>query len=1070
MKTPRQKKREIKIRNSLLIILMFLAVCEAIAQTKMISGRVTEVVDRQPLPGVNVLIKGSTIGTVTDQDGKYAITLSESASALVFSFIGFQTLEVSIGVKEIIDVQLVADVTQLSEVVITGTGVATEKRKLAISVESVTAEKLPQAPTASIDQALVGKIPGAQISSVSGDPGAQVQILLRGINTIQRGTTPMILVDGVQMGPTALNTLDLASVESVEVVQGAAAATIYGAQGANGVIQIITKRGKPGKVSVDFSTSFAQNEFLNVGNLRKANLHAFKTDANNNVVTAADEIITLNPEDLTWSGSIVYDALNPNSNANKPYGANFKFYDHFNQFFTKANTTNNLLRLSGGKDKFDFSVSVSNNRQEATIKNGGAADRTNLTSNLGFEIAKGLTFRSITQMAYTENTVNHYIFGVFNSRPFVNFDEKDADGDYGANYGGAGGVNGYNPNYYNQYTDDITKTVDVIQSFDATYKFPKFVEISSKFGINYQNRERIYSAYNQTENNNNQAVAYYWTGFYVDDETGEIDNFRTETTLKNSITKAVIDFDLAEDFKLNIPLRSSTLLLFDYRKNNQVNYTTYGQGLPTYSPYTAANASTFRIVQGVNNTGTIPFVTYGYLVNQRFEYADFLGISAGFRTDYSSAFGEGSKPFTFPRGDAFFRLSGLNFWDNSGIGNAILDFKLRAAYGEAGIQPFAFDRYVTLPSGTIGENSIFKLPITSANPGLNVEVSKETEFGFDMVLNVLDNTTWLNNITLSGTYWDRKSDDVIYNVDAAPSTGVGNLKTNAFSLASNGLQFSLSTKAFHNAAFTWNFTTNFGKATSEITGVKGDAEIVLISNAGSTNYVLRAGEKIGQLYGYKILTSVNQVNPNTGEPFIPAGEQSKYSVASNGFVVETATKQPYFTADLFSFGDPNPNFNMSFINDFTYKRWLSFGFQIDMVNGSHLYNQTKEWMYRDGIHSDYNNPIAINGETGNWTAFYRGVYAQRAFNGTKDYFYEDASFVRLRNVNLAVDIAQLAKIPGVRLFQIVFTGRNLWTKTDYTGFDPEISSGALNSAWDRGTDHNTMPNLKTYQIGLNLGL
>lgn len=1068
MKTLSQKLNMTFIRNSL-IILFTTGAFLSLAQNRVVTGRVTDQLEKQSLPGVNVIVKGTTNGTVTDQDGKYALTITSNTATLVFSFIGFKTMEVQIGERDLIDVQLTADITQLSEVVVTGTGVATEKRKLAISVESVTADKLPQAPTASIDQALVGKVAGAQISSVSGDPGAQVQILLRGINTIQRGTTPMILVDGVQMGPTALNTLDLASVESVEIVQGAAAATIYGAQGANGVIQVMTKKGKPGKVSVDFSTSYAQNEFLNVGGLRKAELHAFKTDASNNVVTAGNAVITLDPTDLTWTGSIVYDALNPTSNANKPYGVNLKYYDHFSQFFTKAATTNNLLRISGGKENVDFSISVSNNRQEAAIKNGGASNRTNFTSNLGFEIVKGLTLRSITQMAYTENTVNHYIFGVFNSRPFVNFDERDVDGDYGANYGGAGGVNGYNPNYYNQYTDDETKTVDVLQSFDVTYKFPKFVELNSKYGLNYQNRERIYSAYNQTENNNNQAVAYYWTGFFVDDETGEIDNFRRETTFQNSVTKANINFDFKEDFKMSFPLRSSTLLLFDYRKNNQVNYTTYGQGLPTYLPYTAANASTFRIVQGVDNTGTIPFVTYGYLVNQRFEYGDIVGISGGFRTDYSSAFGEGSEPFTFPRGDAFFRLSGFDFWDQSGISNAILDFKVRAAYGEAGIQPFAFDRYVTLPAGTVGDNSIFKLPITSANPALNVEVSKETELGFDVVVNALDKTAWLNNITLSGTYWDRSSRDVIYNVDAAPSTGVGNLKTNAFSLASNGIQFSLSTKLYRSTNFSWNFTTNFGKATSKITDVIGGSEIVLISNAGSTNYVLKAGEKIGQLYGFKILTRVDQVNPLTGEPFIPAGEQNKYTVASNGFVVETATKQPYFTANLFSFGDPNPDFNMSFINDFTYKTWLNVGFQVDMVSGSHLYNQTKEWMYRDGIHSDYNNPITINGETGNWTAFYRGTYAQRSFNGTKDYFYEDASFVRLRNVNIAVDLASLVKIPAVRQFQIVLTGRNLWTKTNYSGFDPEISSGALNSAWDRGTDHNSMPNLKSLQIGLNLG-
>ncbi|MCU0337672.1 MAG: carboxypeptidase-like regulatory domain-containing protein [Sediminibacterium sp.] len=760
----------------------------ALAQERTVSGRVTSTEDGSALPGVNVVVKGTINGTVTDADGNYRLSVPSTQSAIVFSFIGLKTSEVVVGERTVIDVSLSLDVTQLSEVVVTGVGVATERRKLAISVESVSSDKLPQAPTASLDQALVGKVAGAQISSVSGDPGAQVQILLRGINTIQRGTTPMILVDGVQMGPTSLNTLDLASVESVEIVQGAAAATIYGAQGANGVIQVITKKGKPGKVQIDFSTSVATNEFLNIGNLRKANQHAFATDANNNVVTSGGVPITLDNTDLTWSGGIVYNALDPNSNANKPYNANFRYYDHFNQFFATARTTNNLLRLSGGKDKFDFSVSVSNNRQEAAVKNGGYVDRSNLTSNLGFEIAKGLTLRSITQLAYTKNTVNHYIYGVFNSRPFVNFDEKDVDGDYGANYGGAGGVNGYNPNYFNQYTDDLVRTIDVIQSFDATYKFPKYVEINSKFGLNYQNRERVFTVLNQTENNNNQAVAYYWAGNFVDDETGEIDNYRTETSFRNSVTKATINFDFEKDFNMSLPIKTSTLVLFDFRKNVENRYTTYAQGLPTYSPYTPANANNFRVVQGTDFTGRIPFVTYGYLINQRVEYGDLFGFSAGFRTDYSSAFGEGSKPFTFPRGDAFFRFSGLSFWDNSGISNSILDLKIRAAYGEAGIQPFAFDRYVTLPAGTVGGNSIFKAPITSANSGLNVEVSKETEIGLDVVVNALDNTAWLNNITLSATYWDRSSDDVIYEVDAAPSSGVGNVKTNAFGLNSATLE------------------------------------------------------------------------------------------------------------------------------------------------------------------------------------------------------------------------------------------------------------------------------------------
>jgi TonB-dependent starch-binding outer membrane protein SusC len=1068
------------------------------AQDRTVSGKVTATEDGSPLPGVNVVVKGTTNGTVTDADGNFKLTISGSGSSLVFSFIGLATADVLIGERTVVDVSLGLDVTQLSEVVVTGTGVATERRKLAISVESVSADLLPSAPTASIDQALVGKIAGAQISSVSGAPGAQVQILLRGINTIQGGTTPMILVDGIQLYNTSLNTLDLSSVERVEVVQGAAAATIYGAQGANGVIQIFTKKGKKGKPSIDFSTNISQSEFLNIGNLKKAELHGFDTDVSGNVIDADNgNILAQDSQTLQWSGSLGYDALDPTRTADKSYVGNLKYYDHFKQAFAKANTTNTNIRISGASDKIDYAFSVSNNHQESNFKNGGYNDRTNFTSNIGIELLKGLSFRSITQLAYTDNTTNAYVYGLFNARPFVNFDEKNSDGFYAPNTGGAAGVNGFNPNYWTAYSNNEVKTVDVIQNFSATYKLPKFVELDMKYGLNWQSSEQIYSRDNET---NNQTATYfdsadgifkplndynftgYWyggsptgpfgTGF-VDNIFGEIDRYQTKRTFQNWISKATINFDFEKDFNLSLPIKTSTLVSFDWRKNIDKRYSAFFAGFPTEGPFTEANASSTGVVTdlipGTRTplNGEVPFITYGYLVNQRVDYGDLGGFSVGFRSDYSSAFGSGSKPFTFPRGDAYFRISGLDFWDNTGISNVLLEWKLRAAFGKAGIQPTPFDRYITVPAAQVGGESGFKSPIVISNPDLQVEISQEIEIGSDLTFNILDNTAWLNNINLSITYWKRSTKNAIWNVEAPPSSGSGQITTNAFSLSSNGFQASLSTKVYHNDNFSWNFTTNFTKATSEITDVLG-GEVAITSAAGSTGYILTPNRKIGQLFGYLGLHSVDEKNPATGNPYIAVTDQANYVVASNGWVVSRSTKQPYFTPDLYSFGDPNPKFNMSFINDFSFKGFLTFGFQLDWVNGSHLYNQTKEWMYRDGIHSDYNNPISIDGETGAWTAFYRGVYAQVSRNGTKNYFYEDASFLRLRNVNVGVDIAKLLKVP-LRTLQLVFTGRNLWTKTNYTGLDPEISSGSTNSSWDRAVDHNTLPNFKSYQIGLNIG-
>ena len=194
-----------------------------------------------------------------------------------------------------------------------------------------------------------------------------------------------------------------------------------------------------------------------------------------------------------------------------------------------------------------------------------------------------------------------------------------------------------------------------------------------------------------------------------------------------------------------------------------------------------------------------------------------------------------------------------------------------------------------------------------------------------------------------------------------------------------------------------------------------------------------------------------------------------YTVASNGWVVEKSTKQPYFTPNKYTFGDPNPKFNMSFINEFTYKDFLTFAFQIDWLSGAHVYNQTKEWMYRDGISNDYEKPITVDGQTGAWTAFYRGVYAKVSRNGTKNYFYENGSFARLRNISVGFDIAKLAHIKMFKKLQLVLSGRNLVTITKYTGMDPEMSSGGTNSPWDRGTDHSTLPNFKSFQASFNIG-
>jgi TonB-dependent starch-binding outer membrane protein SusC len=1055
--------------------LLLLAACvcffPAFAQEKTITGKITEA-NGSPIPNATIRIKNKKGGVSAEVDGSFKIT-GPANSILLISAIGFEPKEINIGNESVFNVILATDNKALSEVVVTGTGVATSKKKLGISVESITSDKLPSAPTASVDQALVGKIAGAQISSTNGSPGRPVNILLRGINTVNRGTSPMIMLDGIEVRATDLNSLDLSGIERIEVVQGAAAATIYGAQGANGVIQLFSKKGKMGKIRIDVSSNVSVNTMLNVGNVKKANFHPFTTNTNGDVIGSSGNLINLDPAISVYRENVQVNLVDPTTTSSKPYDRNLRYYDHYKMFFRDAYTTNNSITISGAREKVDFSFAVSDNRQTSTFRDNGKFSRSNLLSNLGIELAKNLKFRSITQLVYTSNTLNDatgrgILFALNNSRPFANYDYKMPDGNYGYYFGDATGVNGYNPNYRTQYSNSIDDKIDVVQNFNLNYKPIKFLELDMKYGLNYQTQDAVYNVKPQDDNASAKFWGTrWWTGNYAPTPSvgtsGSIDNFRYRTTFQNFITSATINTDFKEDFNINIPIKTTTLLAFDYRKNLFKQYITWGADAPFYTPYTASQMVTYRI----QSDYTEPFVTYGYLVNQRIEFGEIAGVSGGVRSDYSSAFGGGSKPFTFPRGDAYVRLSSFNFWQDNKIGSVVSEFKIRAAYGEAGIQPRPFDRYLILNTANLGTNVAFTFPTSNPNPNLDVEVSKEFEIGTDLSLKGLKGA-WFPTLNLSATYWSRTTDNAIYNVDAAPSSGTGTVRDNAFGLSSSGFQASLNANIYKGSKVNWNFTTNFSKQTSEITSVKGGTEIVVLSNAGSSNYVLKAGEKIGQLYGNLLITAVDQTDAS-GNPYIPKASQQNYVVASNGWVVDKATKQPFVTPGKVSFGDPNPKFNMSFINDVTFLNNLSFSMQWDWVYGSHLYNQTKQWMYRDGIHHDYTKPITINGQTGAYTAFYRGVYAQVQANGTRNYFYEDASFMRLRNLSLAYDFAKLINRPFIQRLQLVLLARNIVTFTKYTGMDPEVSSGTSNSAFDRGVDHNTIPNLKTYQIGLNVG-
>jgi TonB-dependent starch-binding outer membrane protein SusC len=1077
---------------------ILLLVCIGLhAQVLQISGKITDATGT-PIPSATIKIKGSKGGTSADMNGAFSIKVS-AGTEIIISGIGFESKEVKVGSTAPLTIQLNNDARSLSEVVVTGTGVATSKKKLGISVEAVSAAQLPATPSAGIDQALIGKIPGAQISSISGNPGDPVNIMLRGINSIQGGTSPLIMLDGVQVRTTDINSLDLSTIDRVEVVQGAASAALYGAQGANGVIQLFSKKGKKGATAINFSTSIAGNKYINSGHVNKANMHPYLTDANGNIVDANG-----NPDTVNSAGVIPYVAYkfggpnrsgiyDPRNINDQPFVGNIKWYDHFKEVFQTGSSLNNSINFSGAGDKTDYAFGVSNNHTISPVMKNGYVDRTNLTANIGTELFKGFRLRSITELIYTRNTMvpglggpgtTNYgygnepgdvgnIFSWLNTPAFYQLNGKLADGTYPAvqQSGNFLGANAFNPFYVAEYAHGQDDRVDILQNFQADYSLNKFITLDAKYGINYRTEGDRVTYLNQSTNLNSEYYAGGpngngpYSGYYAPNSFGEIDQFQYTNVFQNLLGDVFFKTDWEKDFHSKLPITTSTQAGWDYRKTKYHEYDTYGLGLPFNPPINVSATG----AQGVIEDYVEPFITYGYLVNQVIDYGDYGGVAGGFRSDYSSAFGEGSKPFTFPHANAYFVPSSFKFWDES-VGNTLSFFKIRAAYGQAGIQPTPFQRYPIINQGDLSTNLTYSVAGTANNPNLGVEVSTEKEIGADLTISAAKKGAWLDQINLSATYWTRKSDHVIYTINDAPSSGITGTLTNALTLHSDGVQFQINLPVYKSKDFTWDFTTNFGHEISKLDKIIGENEILLTS-AGGTAQALLPGQKIGQISGYKALTSLGETN-SAGVPYISKSNYGNYSIV-NGRVVNDSSHYIQFTNESSAIGDGNPKFTASFINGFGYKGILNLSFQFDWIYGSHLYNQTKEWMYRDGIHSDFAKKVNIQGTSEAYTSYYGSAYYDTG-NGNgndaaRDFFYEGSSFLRLRNAALAFDAARITKIKGIKKLQLVLTGRNLWTKTKYTGMDPEISSGTANSSWDRTVDQSTIPNVKSYQVGLNVG-
>jgi TonB-linked SusC/RagA family outer membrane protein len=1029
------------------------------SQTVNASGKIT---DEKGLvvSGATIVEKRTRNATTSHDDGTFSLQVKNGAT-LVISYVGYERREMLAGSS--LSISLNPDAKALSDVVVTGVGVATSRKKVAIDVASVSSKDFAKSATTSIEQSLDGQIAGANIQQTSGQPGSAFNITLRGINSLD-GTNPLIMLDGVEIKD--LSAVDPSTVDHIEVVKGAAGGMLYGAQGANGVIQLFSKKGMlNNKVSINFTSKASVDNILQ-GHTILSTHHHFVTDASNNILDQSATPIAQSPTGIWTDPQVPDPGTNPNLQNDKTY--NLPIFDHFKQAYQQALTFTNAVSVMGGGASSDYALSASQLNQQDVFSNHFS--RTNIGVNLGFQPFKGFSFRSITQaVAGYENLLGGNRFNVLDAYPYVDFNFRDSTGHRAMKTSAAS--NQLNSLSERDWHQRDNQSLEIFQNFDFNYKFPRFIELDIKYGLDYRN----------VDGNDyylNQSAELQPSIFWGPDRLGSLLNNFTKTYDQNALYSVYLRTDFQKDFHLNIPIRTTTQATYDYRSFTGEQYFAQGVQLPAYPPVSLGgaiiktsgdgNGLGGNAFQNLNETIT----TFGVLVNQTIDYGNLLGISGGFRSDYGSAFGAASKPFTFPRGTIYFRPSEL-----LGEVNWLTDWKLRAAYGKAGIQPGPYNRQTTLDVTPLGTGVGLSIPSTASNDSLRIAVSSETEVGTDVTFRFF-NGDWLHSLTLSGTYWTRKTNDVYQQAQVAPSSGYSGRLDNLSSISSHGVDLSLDAAMYSSRNVTWNMSLRFGTAVSKVVSIFNHL------SQFSGVFAVVEGKNVGLFYGQRPLSSVTQLEPDGKTPYIPAANQGNYAVV-NGVVVNTKTNAAVLTAanDQSVIGKAYPDFTSALINTVTLFKSLSISFQFDWVHGNNIYNLTKQWLYTPaggsggsgGISVDFDKKINVAGNTGSFVNYYQSLY--NLVNPLST-FVEDGSFIRLKDLSISYDLKRFVHTDVIKHLSATISGRNLLTFTKYTGLDPE-NTGAFGTQGNdisgtrigafSGVDYFGVPNLRSYQFTVSVG-
>ncbi|MFC2115986.1 SusC/RagA family TonB-linked outer membrane protein [Bacteroidota bacterium] len=1086
------------------------------AQSVQITGNVSSSEDGLGLPGVSIVVKGTTVGAVTNLDGDYILAVPEGATTIIFSFIGMISQEMEIEDRAVIDVILDPDIVGIDEVVVTAIGIKRESKALGYAVQEVGSEEIQKSARTSVLDALNGKVAGVYINRASGEAGASTFIEIRGAASLTRSNQPLFIVDGVPIDNSGNANNQVAGVsesnraidlnpddiESLSVLKGGAATALYGLRAANGAIIITTKQGMKtgtGNMKVNLNSSirieqvtqlpelqksFAQGSELEMGTWGRPPLQYPDDELFNDVswgpslrdlrYTKDENFIPANewygagdtPMDewiANWdpNGRLV-PSNHPLADPNAPAIA----YDPFD-FFQTAISYKNHLDISGGDEKSTFYLSLSNSRDEGVVPNNTFA-KTTIKFSGTKDVIKNLTVGATANYINSEgariqkgSNLSGLMLGLM--RTPVNFDNSFKyqlpDGTQRSYSGGGGFDNPYWITNRVKYTDNVNR---ILGNINIKWSPADWLNFSYRIGLD----NWFKNIHDYFEKGSNE----YPDGY--------------------SARANQVSSDINSDLIMNINKEITEATNFRFTLGHNMYQATWQSttsaafGLETLDFYNLTNTADSRGYESNSKKRTAAF--YGDL---GFDYQSMLFFDLTGRYEWSTTLPQDNNSFFYPSVSMGFVFTNLPAFQD----NAVLSFgKVRGSFAQIANDAayYATETYYYQPSPGDGWTAGLEFPFLDVNSfslgnvignkTMTPENMKTWEVGADLRF-------FLGRVNLDVGYFNSKNEDLLLSVPIARSAGYSNRYLNAGTMETSGFEVVLNVVPVKTSDFTWNLSINWSNPYSEVTRLADEVPSLQLSGFVEPQVRAVLDQQYRTLYGLR------WDRDEDGNILI---DDDPNNAIMDGFPFADPEQQPM--------GGVSPKWVSGISNTLTYKG-LTLSALIDIKKGGLMWNGTRGALYYFGTHKDTEN----RGEEKVWTGVYGHINSDdevehyntpfdptsglvagpggdnstsvvldeewywysgegSAFFGPSEPYVEKAGWVRLRELSLAYSFPSsiLGGTP-IQNLELYFTGINLWLNTPYTGVDPETS--LVGNSNGLGLDYFNNPGVKSYTFGLRLG-